>query len=406
MGRAVIDDTDPDAPTFSCVEGNDDEAQHTLTLRFDNNPLTVSTGQTPTVYVSVPAVLGDNIDNRFTIKIYTHQGSTRVEYTRSQSVAYSGSIYRNQWANVPFALSTDVEHINIQSGLPDGILNYNYVFSVSATQKVYFSQGNLQYDITNNRWQFAATQQETIGDANYTNLRNNSGVIDLFGWGTSGVNGISPTLNDDEGTYATRNLTVGTTGSDWGSNVIYNGALPENASATWRTLKSGEFNYMLGLGSGTIGWRNVDGVNNHYGRNYDFDIVNLNGTIGVLIYPDAPSDVTQPGSLQYLLHPGFTNDDKKTTFDISNIGLQNLPGCVFLPASLQRGEVSTDPEVTQQLQNMTGILAYWTATYNNPDANAFVVSESTTAGVTTRTPGVGSAARNIGQSVRLVYNAN
>ena len=54
-------------------------------------------------------------------------------------------------------------------------------FSVSDSTKVYFSQGNLQYNPKKNIWQFAKHQWDM-----YTNW------IDLFGWGTSGYNGKNP----------------------------------------------------------------------------------------------------------------------------------------------------------------------------------------------------------------------
>ncbi len=54
--------------------------------------------------------------------------------------------------------------------------------------KVLFSTGNLQYDISNSRYQFAANDYDYIGATNFTN---NTNVIDLFGWGT----GNNPTLN-------------------------------------------------------------------------------------------------------------------------------------------------------------------------------------------------------------------
>lgn len=39
----------------------------------------------------------------------------------------------------------------------------NGLFSVSATQQVYFSQGNLQYQASTNTWRFAENQWDYVG---------------------------------------------------------------------------------------------------------------------------------------------------------------------------------------------------------------------------------------------------
>lgn len=56
------------------------------------------------------------------------------------------------------------------------------VFSVSTTDKVQFSQGNLQYDTYAKKWQFASQQYEVQGANNVTE----NGVQDLFTWTTDG----------------------------------------------------------------------------------------------------------------------------------------------------------------------------------------------------------------------------
>ena len=73
-------------------------------------------------------------------------------------------------------------------------------FSVSPTQQVRFSRGNLQYNAALNShatadgntlqgtWRFAEHQYDIIGTANVNSSSNYNGWIDLFGWGTSGWN--------------------------------------------------------------------------------------------------------------------------------------------------------------------------------------------------------------------------
>lgn len=78
-----------------------------------------------------------------------------------------------------------------------------YTFSISATKKVKFSRGNLQYNAAGiigldadflssvgGTWSFAAHQFDIIGAANeYPNVQLvNGGSIDIFGWGATGWN--------------------------------------------------------------------------------------------------------------------------------------------------------------------------------------------------------------------------
>ena len=86
------------------------------------------------------------------------------------------------------------------SQAPTGAING--LFSVSATQQVYFSQGNLQYKASTNIWRFAENQWDYVGTQNSGSSGTSGGTvsgsdnsmisatyegwIDLFGWGTSG----------------------------------------------------------------------------------------------------------------------------------------------------------------------------------------------------------------------------
>ena len=57
------------------------------------------------------------------------------------------------------------------------------VFSVSDTQKIQFSRGNLQYVPSANKWQMASKQTEVVGVAESSvNLDSYTGAIDLFAW--------------------------------------------------------------------------------------------------------------------------------------------------------------------------------------------------------------------------------
>lgn len=54
-------------------------------------------------------------------------------------------------------------------------------FSVSDSTKVYFSQGNLQYQASTNTWRFAEHQWDYVGNDNENISEKYAGWIDLFG---------------------------------------------------------------------------------------------------------------------------------------------------------------------------------------------------------------------------------
>lgn len=129
--------------------------------------LTVAVGDSTAVQVPVLPV-GDG--NKFTVTVWVHradQASIAVQLTREQTTG--GSLLR---ANLGYARYT--------IGGP---------FSVSATKKVVFSKGNLQYQASTNTWRFAEHQYDYIGNAsgNITDdpdRATQADWIDLFGWGT------------------------------------------------------------------------------------------------------------------------------------------------------------------------------------------------------------------------------
>ncbi len=182
----------------------------------------------------------------------------------------------------------------------------NGIFSVSATTKVRFSRGNLQYRASTDTWRFAEHQWDIVGmgygQTDESNLcyiggtvtdgdnrqisSSYDGWIDLFGWATSGwdntdddpysvnynpwsiscslVNvyyntfGYGPSSNQKD-----RNLTGY---YDWGSNRI-----GEDAPRMWRTLTKDEWSYLI------------------YTRRNSFikyGAAKVNGITGVVILPD------------------------------------------------------------------------------------------------------------------------
>ena len=246
-------------------------------------------------------------------------------------------------ANYTFTVTSDrslVAHFNYNPQAPTGAING--LFSVSATQQVWFSQGNLQYKASTNTWRFATNQWEYVGGTDnngnhFGNLSGNSnnnisptysGWIDLFGWGTSGWNngnvyympyncqyinnnaigyGYGPT----NGQSYELDLLYAYSHADWGvHNAISNGG---NISGRWRTLTGDEWNYVCHIRSGL-----------RYAK------ATVNGIAGLILLPD-----NWNSSLYSLNSPNLNeapfNSNMISTSIWENILQAN--GCVFLPAS-------------------------------------------------------------------------
>lgn len=232
------------------------------------------------------------------------------------------------------------------------------VFSVSATQKVIFSLGNLQYHPKNNKWRFAENQTDYIGKSNVSISPSYDGWIDLFGWGT----GDNPTKSSDDSDYRTF--------VDWGRNKIDN-----VASNTYRTLTEVEWNYLLNERT------NADSL---------CGVAQVNGVNGIVLLPDywaSPQNIIfksgfhrEYGMANYADYQMFSADQWYELEDA---------GAVFLPAAGGRYQSS-----------MYGVQEYghyWSATeYNTDKAYSF--------GFNSDGALVGFTPRESRHSVRLIKN--
>lgn len=123
--------------------------------------------------------------------------------------------------------------IKFAPAIPDGALAGK--FSVSPTKQVYFSQGNLTYNVSTTTWAFYEHQYDCATDYD-------SNLISLFTWGY-GTWSTSP-----NGTYyQTGDFT------DWGSQI--------GDGNTWRTLSNDEWKYLFNNHS--YKWATVNGVNGY-----------------------------------------------------------------------------------------------------------------------------------------------
>lgn len=218
------------------------------------------------------------------------------------------------------------------AALPTGAIDGK--FSVSATQQVYFSQGNMQYQASTNTWRFAEHQWNYVGTqtpdywgnsgGNVSGSDNKnisstySGWIDLFGKGTSGWNGTGASCYQPWSsaleTYFNGNLTGAYAEADWAwHNPISNGG---NQVHQWRTLSYDEWNYLLNT---------RDGASSKMGLSI------VNGVKGLILLPD---NWVLPSGLTF--NPTIT--DWVNVYSLTQWDAMEDNGAVFLPTAGCRDE--------------------------------------------------------------------
>ena len=308
-----------------------------------------STSQTPTVsdtHTTDGAGIGE-----FTSVITGFLVNTPY-HVRAYATNELGTAYSNEFS---FTYTTPQTPIGAING----------VFSVSETQHVWFSQGNLQYQASSGTWRFATNQYDCAGDGNANISSSYNGWIDLFGWGTSGINHGAvcyqpwSTSNNDSDYYAygnaTSNLNEQSGKADWGYNIITNGGGTINS---WRTLTNDELLYMFNTRNTLSGIRYAKAI--------------VNGVNGVVVLPD---------NWNSNIYSFANNKQGDASFDSNSISLSEWTnvlefyGAVFLPASGIRNGT------TIQYVGLVG--SYWSAicgTYGYPYSLRFVGSGLTAAG--------------------------
>ena len=210
------------------------------------------------------------------------------------------------------------------------------LFSVSATQKVRFSKGNLQYNAAQNIWRFAEHQYDTIGAANKNISSSYNGYIDLFGWATSGYNNKNPwMISATDSDYGDGQNGIPDTEYDWGvHNAISNGG---NEAGKWRTLTKAEWEYLF------HGRANAQKL---------FALGSVNGINGTILLPDGwilPEGVTFNPSTSngltwdrsvYKNSASDANNYADNTYTLAKWAKMEANGAIFLPAAGYRNGTS------------------------------------------------------------------
>ena len=229
----------------------------------------------------------------------------------------------------------DVNMPTASASVPAGAIDG--LFSISATQQVYFSQGNLQYQPSTATWRFADNQYSLLhsasGDMTDEYTATYTGWIDFFGWGTSGWNNGNTaympysTYNYDsgygpkDGNSVQNDLTGSYADADWGwHNAISNGG---NATNMWRTLTNDEWSYLFN----TRETSTINGTDNaRYAKG------KVNNVYGVILFPDDythPAGVANPTGINVTGNTGWNGNN----YDSDQWSEMEAAGAVFLPAA-------------------------------------------------------------------------
>ena len=273
--------------------------------------------------------------------------------------------------------ATYTAYFEAQPQVPQGAIDG--LFSVSATQQVWFSQGNLQYKASTNTWRFAEHQWDCLRLENENVSPSYDGWIDLFGWGTSGYDHGAichqpwSTSGNNSDYYAYRsfeyNLYDQTGQADWGYNAISNGGYTQNQ---WRTLTSDEWSYLFFNRDTPSGIRFAKAI--------------VSDVEGLVVLPD------NWNSSYYDLNETDNVDVNYSTNIISEnewISAMRPHGVLFLPA----GSVRRGTSVENSYIPFKGY--YWASSYHNEERSGYVEFNNDQLFV-------GNRWRNHGLSVRLV----
>ncbi len=235
-----------------------------------------------------------------------------------------------------------------ESYIPHGALNR--LFSVSSSKKVYFSKGNLQYELNGRKFRFANNQYDIQQSA--VNLSGSNSVLDYLPYGASGA---GSTRANSLSSLPT--MDIAGTAYDWG---LYNPiANAEDLAGFWRTLTVQEWEYLLHKRT------NADSLN---------CIVTYNGITGLMLLPDdyqgaafASLKFTNKTGDNYYYNNNYPRKKEYIENKLEYMAYENLVslGAVFLPFNSSR-TINDEP-----------IEYYWTSTYSGSNqAHAILMQKS------------------------------
>ena len=286
------------------------------------------------------------------------------------------------------------------TAVPEGALPG--VFSFSASTKMYFAKGNLQYQASTGTWRFAEHSWDrvangtsglgTVEDSNNASISSSySGWIDLFGFGTSGwssgATGYQPYYSSGTNSnYIAKSLIESYANADWGVyNAISNGG---NQAGLWRTPTKDECTYVTQTrtDAGIIGSKTD--------CRYAFAVVN--GIQGLLLFADDFVWPTEVSSTPSTINASSSDYNlSSTSYTTAQYAFIEMAGAVFLPRNGYRDGTT----VTISNTGTSGSGNYWTSTYSSSNKAYSLTFDTSNCKVDTD----GCC---IGQSIRLITSAN
>lgn len=350
-----------------------------------------------------------------TIDLYREEGNTGVRWAillpgtdlsaDGNVSGASGTLNANQFINSGITLTNPVF---AAPGADYAVKTSGDVltqFSVSSTQKVYFSKANLSYDESTHVWSFHENQIDgcfgtvTGSYPQGTNVSPNGTKMDRFSWGLHG----STTTGETDWVDGSRNLNWND-GTDWGC------ALTGQGNDHWRTLTSAEWNYLFNNTSrGTKRFLKVSFPCSITDPNTGTTYNNL-FLSGLFIAPDN-FDPNNYGFSSTFLDKAWNN---ATSFGISLADAQILlqeAGCVFLPALGYRDSNGYQSYYyySTKVTNTNSVGYYWSAIGGEQMANSAQTPKAEALKFTRTSntmPSNNAQTRDLGMCVRLVWDAN
>ena len=284
-----------------------------ITLNKTETTLTV--GETETL--SVASVQPTNATNQTVTWSSDNTGVATVDATTGEVTAVAAgtatiTATANDGSNVT---ATCAVTVNAPAPvIPEGIVNGLY--SVSATKQVWFSKGNLQYQVPTGNWRFAEHQWDYCQTSN--GAWNNSNWIDYFTWGTWTGSNPNPTQtsNIDESIYTFA-------ATDFDQTL--------HGSDAWRTLTIEEWYCLFYERASGATVTTTSGTTNN--ARFAKATINTDGTgvNGIILFPDgvtiASNEATTWGTINDRENEWGTKCTSAQWTDLE------YKGCVFLPAA-------------------------------------------------------------------------
>ncbi len=307
-----------------------------LTVNDGINTYTIiPTSATNILYVAIPG-----ISNKI-LTLSAKVGSSYYIYEKAGVTFTNGKYY-------------DVEIRMASIGAVPGKFTIN-----SNGGKIFFSQGNLQYQASTSTWRFATNQYDAIGSGNSNVSPTYSGWIDSFGWGSG-----------NQPTQTSENPSDYSTFVDWGIHAISNGG---NTANLWRTLTESEWTYLIFTRPNASSKRGRATVN------------------GMYCYVLLPDEWVLPSGLS------FTPDANNWTnvYTTEQWAQMEAAGAVCFPAAGTRAGGTNNTNIN----NYNEWCCYWSSTSANSSQGYNLWITSDHVGTTDK------GNYQMGASVRLVYDA-